>query len=116
METIRDDHNASSSAGANESVLKIKELEGKLLQERMEGIHLKKEKEKIVRTVAEFRAKYQQLVENKSDIQKTLIETEEQKLNVSKALLDLQLENNGLMEKAEQVLKLSYISMILNMI
>lgn len=52
-------------------------------------------------------------MESKSELQKSLIETEEEKLKVSKALLDLQLENNGLIEKTEQE-KYEIVTKLLN--
>ena len=42
--------------------------------------------------------RYNQLVAGKAELQSSLIEAEESKLQVSKALLDLQIENNQLKE------------------
>ena len=113
METLREEHNAAANVDTEETLRRIHDLEGKLIRENLEKLRLKEEKERIARTVAEFRAKYQQLVDTKTELQKTLIETEEDKLRISKTLLDLQLENNQLMEKNEQE-KYEVVTKLLN--
>jgi hypothetical protein len=45
-----------------------------------------------------MREKYNQLIRDKGDLQSELIKSEEEKLEVSKALVELQIENTRLME------------------
>ena len=49
--------------------------------------------------MAEMKNKFNQQVAAKSDLQEQLINSEEEKLNVSKALIDLQIENTKLNEQ-----------------
>lgn len=102
IETLREEHRQVSNVDSDEIIRKVHELEGKLIRENLEKLRLKEEKEKIVRSMGEFRMKYQQLVETKAQIQQDLIVSEEEKLRISKTLLDIQLEKNELTEKAEQ--------------
>jgi predicted nuclease with TOPRIM domain len=48
--------------------------------------------------LAALRDKYNDLVKQKQDLQNDLIKSEEDKLEVSKALVELQIENTRLME------------------
>lgn len=45
-----------------------------------------------------MREKYNEIVRQKADLQQDLIRSEEEKLEVSKALVELQIENTRLME------------------
>ena len=49
----------------------------------------------------EFRKKYNELVNSKASLQEQLLKSEEEKLRISKALVDLQIENNDLVERSE---------------
>lgn len=57
----KEEHRASHALEMDHGVRKVHDLEGRLIKENLEKLRLKEEKEKIVRTVAEFRLKYQQV-------------------------------------------------------
>jgi predicted nuclease with TOPRIM domain len=48
--------------------------------------------------LSELRAKYQDLVKQKAELQQDLIKSEEDKLEVSKALVELEMENTRLLD------------------
>jgi predicted nuclease with TOPRIM domain len=53
---------------------------------------------RLKKTLVELREKYNLLVQSKADLQEELIRVEEDKLDVSKALIELQIENTKLFE------------------
>jgi len=79
-------------------MLRISELEGQTIKHNLEKLKLQEDRDKLYERFREFRDKYNQLVGSKAELQTSLIEAEESKLQVSKALLDLQIENNQLKE------------------
>jgi hypothetical protein len=80
----------------------IHELEGKLIKENLAKLKVKEQQEALAKTVGEYRVKYQELVESEVGLRKQLLENEREKLRLSKALVDLQLENSTLMESIEK--------------
>eukprot|EP00742_Colponemidia_sp_Colp-10_P005817 GILJ01006221.1.p1 GENE.GILJ01006221.1~~GILJ01006221.1.p1 ORF type:complete len:903 (-),score=202.66 GILJ01006221.1:186-2612(-) len=97
----------SSMAGAaggmseQDQILKINELEGRLIRENLEKVKIQDEKRKLTDRVTEFRTKYNELVSSKAEQQAALIKSEEERLTVSRALIDLQIENTSLLEKVD---------------
>ena len=83
-------------------MLRISELEGQTIKHNLEKLKLQEDRDKLYERFREFRDKYNQLVGSKAELQTSLIEAEESKLQVSKALLDLQIENNQLKEIVDQ--------------
>jgi len=81
--------------------VKVKDLEGRIVKDNLEKLKIKEEKERIYGKLVEFRTKYNQLVEQKSQIQASSIKSEEEKLKIARALLDLRIENNSLVEQCE---------------
>jgi len=55
-------------------------------------------KMRMRKTLSELRVKYNTLVQTKANLQEELIRIEEDKLDISKALVELQIENTKLME------------------
>jgi len=82
-------------------MLKINELEGKTIDESLQRLKAHQEKEQLYEKVVQYRDKYNQLVESKAAVQQKLIESEEERLTVSKALIDLEIEKNQGQERAE---------------
>ena len=78
--------------------LKIAELEKKLIEENLERIKYTEEKQKLIARMQEMKGKFNDLVQSKADLQSELISSEEEKLKVSKALIELQIENTRLQE------------------
>lgn len=82
-------------------LLKINELEGKTLEEATARVKLHFEKDQLYEKVVAFREKYNKLVESKAELQQKLINSEEERLRVSKALIDLEIEKNRAQESFE---------------
>ena len=78
--------------------LKIAELEKKLIEENLEKMKFTDEKTKLINRMQEMKSKFNELVKSKADLQAELIQSEEEKLKVSKALIELQIENTKLQE------------------
>jgi hypothetical protein len=74
-------------------------LEESLLKANHEGSTAKEDGAKVYRMLELFKAKYSKLVEDKARQAEELILSEEQKLEISKALLDLKLEFSEANEK-----------------
>ena len=81
-----------------ELLLKLNELEGRVVKDNLEKLKAKEEKERIYEKLLEFKTKYNELVEQKAQMQTSLINGEDEKLKISKGLLDLRIENNQLKE------------------
>ena len=69
--------------------LKIAELEKKLIEENLEKMKMADEKSWLVNKMQEMKMKFNEIVKSKTDLQGNLIESEEEKLKVSKALIEL---------------------------
>ncbi len=69
--------------------LKIAELEKKLIEENLEKMRFTDEKQKLVNRMQEMKGKFNEIVQSKADLQAELIASEEEKLKVSKALIEL---------------------------
>jgi len=78
--------------------LKIAELEKKLIEENLEKMKMADEKSWLVNKMQEMKAKFNDIVKSKADLQGELIKSEEEKLKVSKAMIELQIENTKLQE------------------
>lgn len=88
----------SGGEGAEGYNLKLAELEKKIIEDNLDKMRSVEEKNKIGAKFAELRQKYNDLVKSKADLQGELIKSEEEKLELSKALVELQIENTRLME------------------
>jgi len=78
---------------------RLKMLEESLLKSNHEGATAQEDGAKVYRMLELFKAKYSKLVEDKAKQAEELILSEEQKLEISKALLDLKLEFSEANEK-----------------
>mmetsp|Transcript_11558 Transcript_11558/g.10031 ORF Transcript_11558/g.10031 Transcript_11558/m.10031 type:complete len:229 (+) Transcript_11558:529-1215(+) len=74
------------------------EMEKRMIDDNMEKLRSLDEKQKIAQKLSEIREKYNDLVKSKADLQNELIKSEEEKLEISKALVELQIENTRLLE------------------
>jgi len=89
---------AAGGEGGGEHYLKMAELEKRLIDDNMDKLKMIDEKQKLAAKLSELREKYNQLVKSKADLQNELIQCEEEKLEISKALVELQIENTRLLE------------------
>ena len=87
---------------------RIAGLEGSLegmqeqtVRDKMSILKLREREREVMNKLTEFRKKYNDLVSNKAKLQEVLIAAEQEKLKISKALVDLQIENNELVERSE---------------
>ncbi|KRX05294.1 P-loop containing nucleoside triphosphate hydrolase [Pseudocohnilembus persalinus] len=76
----------------------VVELEKKLIENHLDKMRQADDKQRLANKLAELREKFNQIVREKGDLQGELIKVEEEKLEVSKALVELQIENTRLME------------------
>ena len=100
--------NAGMMPGAGRSIggqdvsdnynLKIAELEKKLIEENLDKMRFTDDKQKLIMRMQEMKGKFNELIQTKADLQAELIQSEEEKLKVSKALIELQIENTRLQE------------------
>jgi hypothetical protein len=81
--------------------LKIAELEKKLIEENLEKLRFTDDKQKLVTRMQEMKSKFNELVQSKAELQAELITSEEEKLKVSKALIELQIENTRMQEMVQ---------------
>ena len=56
------------------------------------------DKQKLIMRMQEMKGKFNELIQTKADLQAEVIQSEEEKLKVSKALIELQIENTRLQE------------------
>ena len=59
------------------------------------------DKQKLVTRMQEMKSKFNELVQSKAELQAELITSEEEKLKVSKALIELQIENTRMQEMVQ---------------
>ncbi|GLE09145.1 hypothetical protein PINS_up020736 [Pythium insidiosum] len=87
----------SQLAGSTETdvyVSKIHDLERQLAQEVVTKKLLREDKDQVVAVMNELKIKYQQLFDNEIEIRKELLQCEQEKLTLSKAFVEFQIEKN----------------------
>ncbi|DBA02999.1 TPA: hypothetical protein N0F65_003187 [Lagenidium giganteum] len=85
---------AGESANSDVYVQKAHQLEGKYTQETWEKQLLREEKEKLALSVSELKLKYQELFNNEIGLRKELLTCEQDKLALSKAFVEFQIQAN----------------------
>lgn len=91
--------NQSSSAAAYER--KLHELEGKVAQETLEKRLLREDKEKLISLMNELKTKYNELFDNELDVRKELLACEQEKLALSKAFVQFEIEKNAKVQELD---------------
>jgi hypothetical protein len=81
---------------------RLLEDQKRLLEEDVSRIKQLEQNEKLAERLSELREKYNMLVKSKANLQSELIKSEEEKLQISKALIELQIENTKLLESLHQ--------------
>jgi coiled-coil domain-containing protein 78 len=79
----------------------MRELEKKLVNANVNAMKARDENEKLVQKMAEMKNRYNEIIGSKGQLQEELIAAEEEKLKLSRALIELQIENTKLNEKLE---------------
>ena len=104
---------AAGADRARQALLRVQELEGRVIGHDLQKIKLIGDKDRVYEKLVEFRARYNDLVDSKAQLQSNLIESESEKLSFSKALLDLQMENTQLHDDMEKE-KFELVSKLMN--
>lgn len=78
--------------------MKYMDVEKKLLEENLQRVNDANEKQALTQKLVQLRDRFNDLVKSKADLQGELIASEEEKLQISKSLVELQIENTKLME------------------
>jgi len=81
-------------------LLEIHSLEKKIIEDEKVRLALLEEREQLRDKIGQLNARMNQLLAEKGQLQQDRIISEEEKLKVSKVLVDLQIENTSLLEKA----------------
>jgi chromosome segregation ATPase len=79
----------------------LENMQEQTVRDKMSILKLREREKEVMNKLTEFRKKYNDLVSNKAKLQEILIAAEQEKLKISKALVDLQIENNELVERSE---------------
>ena len=80
---------------------KLENVQEQAVKDKLEIIKLREDNKTVYNKLQEFRDKFNELVNSKGSLQEQLLKSEEEKLKISKALVDLQIENNDLVERSE---------------
>jgi len=88
------DVEARAQQNASSLDAQVVELQGRLVAADSERSKLAEEKRKLYAMYIEFRNKFATLVETKAKMQADLLRSEEERLAVSKLLIELQMESN----------------------
>ena len=80
--------------------MQLKKLQGEHLELKQDLLSADHEQDKLQKNLRGQMDKYYKLVEEKYDLEENLIKSEEAKLKISKAMLDLRLKNTKLAEEA----------------
>uniref|UniRef100_K3WC44 DUF4472 domain-containing protein n=1 Tax=Globisporangium ultimum (strain ATCC 200006 / CBS 805.95 / DAOM BR144) TaxID=431595 RepID=K3WC44_GLOUD len=98
--------NALSSISQNDKILvyerKIHELEGKVAQENLEKKLIREDKEKLVSLMNELKTKYNELFDNEIEVRKELLLCEQEKLALSKAFVEFEIEKNNRVKELDR--------------
>lgn len=74
---------------------KLHELEGKLAQEALEKRLVREDKAKLAALLGELKTKYNELFDNELEVRKELLACEQEKLALSKAFVQFEIESNS---------------------
>jgi len=77
---------------------RLAELERKLIDSNINSLKSTDEKDRLITRLNEVKNRFNDLVKSKAELQQELINSEEEKLKVSKALIEIQIDNMSLSE------------------
>jgi len=87
--------------GVDAEVMRLNDLEGQVVHGNLELIKLKDENDRLTKSVAESRAQCTSLMNEKTGLSVSVLNSEEERLKSAKALIDLKIENAQIREDAE---------------
>ncbi|XP_076813157.1 uncharacterized protein LOC143459772 [Clavelina lepadiformis] len=88
-------------AGAGAGLMSRPELQDQLMKVTSDNTQLRERSDRLFQRLEQIQDKMTELAKSKSEVSTKLIASEEEKLKVSKGLVELQLENNRLTEEYE---------------
>lgn len=74
------------------------DVEKKLIEENLQRMRASEENEKLSKKIVELRDQYNQLTQKYADLKAELIACEDEKIQISKTLIEFQIENSKLLE------------------
>ena len=95
---------STKESGADTSMVPESTLidtKNRLIKSDLERAKLLKQKEALYENFSLFQQKYSELVKEKATLQGEVLKSEEERLNMSKLVIDLQIENTELKERGE---------------
>jgi len=87
--------------GVDAEVMRLNDLEGQVVHGNLELIKLKDENDRLTNSLAEARAQSTSLMNEKTGLSVSVLNSEEERLKSAKALIDLKIENARIREDAE---------------
>ncbi|ELT95507.1 hypothetical protein CAPTEDRAFT_226630 [Capitella teleta] len=81
---------------------KVHDIQDELRRIQTENLGLKDKNERLHQKLEDLQGKFGNLASSKTDLSTQLLMTEEEKLKVSKTLVEMQIENNKLKEEGEE--------------
>lgn len=99
-EAIQAFENLQAMIGNNMDGLALNQLdiEKKLIEENLNRMEASKENERLSKKIVELRDQYNTIVQKLADVRAELIASEEEKIQISKTLIEFQIENAKLLE------------------
>ncbi|XP_073259569.1 coiled-coil domain-containing protein 78-like [Porites lutea] len=91
----------SKNMASGEHQTRAQELKNQMAQLTQENFQLQEKNEQLYTRLEEMQTRYSELMNSKTQLSSKLITSEEEKLRISKTLVDVQLENNRIQEDAE---------------
>lgn len=79
----------------------ISELEKRLIDKNLERLKFVEQKSQLIERIRDLKESYNKLVNEKVELVDQLINSEEENIEISKALIEMQIENSQLMQKKE---------------
>eukprot|EP01028_Stygiella_incarcerata_P014359 TRINITY_DN9418_c1_g1_i1.p1 TRINITY_DN9418_c1_g1~~TRINITY_DN9418_c1_g1_i1.p1 ORF type:complete len:1144 (+),score=435.45 TRINITY_DN9418_c1_g1_i1:202-3633(+) len=84
---------ATPREDAGTAFSRIHDLEGKIVRLNLEKVKLQEEKDRVLEKLVGLKNAYEKLVESKSRVSEDLLKSEEEKLVLSKAIVDFKIRN-----------------------
>lgn len=79
--------------------IQISDLEKQLITGNLDKLRFADDKTRLAENIRELKESYNKLIKEKGQLQEQLIKSEEERLQIGKALIELQIENSDLLEK-----------------
>jgi len=101
LKNLRNMVSGSGNEAMEKYQAKLEELEKRMIDESLDTLKYSEDKKNATSRIYDLRDKYNLLVKDKIELQKTLLTVEEEKVSLAKALIEFQIENAKLNEALE---------------